>query len=58
MLTDEPGRRHDAVALGAESHWHRRTNRYPGCSCPEWRYHPLYPKPTDPDCSEHGMNQA
>lgn len=56
MVMDEPGRRQDVVALGAESHWHRRTNRYPGCSCPEWRYHPRYPKPTDPDCSEHGVN--
>lgn len=44
----------DAVAVGALSHWERKTNRYPGCTCPPWRYHPRYPKPTDPDCPEHG----
>lgn len=44
----------DAVAVGALSHWERKTNQYPGCTCPPWRYHPRYPKPTDPDCPEHG----
>lgn len=54
MSYDETEKHTDSVALGALSHWHRKTNRYPGCTCPEWRYHPRYPKPTDPDCAEHG----
>ncbi len=44
------------VGTGAESSWTRITNAYPGCSCPRWRYHPVYPKPTDPHCPQHGEN--
>ncbi|SDK80597.1 hypothetical protein SAMN04487913_103239 [Arthrobacter sp. ok362] len=42
------------VGTGAESFWHRRTNTYPGCTCPPWRYNPRYPKPTNPECPQHG----
>jgi len=36
--------------------WSRPTNRYPGCSCPPWRYSPQHNhnRPTSPDCREHG----
>lgn len=54
MSHNETEKQNDSVAVGALSHWHRKTNRYPGCTCPAWRYHPRYPKPTDPDCPEHG----
>jgi len=42
------------VGTGAESFWHRRTNTYPGCTCPPWRYNPAQPKPTNPECEKHG----
>ena len=42
------------VGTGAESFWHRRTNTYPGCTCPAWRYNPAHPKPTNPECPKHG----
>ena len=35
--------------------WARRTNTYPGCTCPAWRYSPRHPKPTNPDCKMHGQ---
>ena len=38
----------------AKENWSRATNRYPGCTCPTWRYNPRHPKPTNPDCSKHG----
>lgn len=34
--------------------WNRRTNTYPGCTCPPARYNPRHPKPTNPDCPTHG----
>jgi hypothetical protein len=43
------------VGTGSQSFWHRRTNTYPGCTCPPWRYNPMYPKPTNPECEKHGM---
>jgi hypothetical protein len=54
MAVDEHGTQHCEVGVGAKSHWQRDTNRYPGCTCPAWRYHPRYPKPTNPDCTTHG----
>ena len=42
------------VGTGSESFWTRRTNTYPGCTCPPWRYHPAHPKPTNPTCRKHG----
>lgn len=45
---------HPVVGTGAESFWHRRTNTYPGCTCPPWRYSPAHPKPTNPECPTHG----
>lgn len=41
---------HDRV----KENWSRVTNRYPGCSCLPWRYSPRHPRPTDPDCPQHG----
>jgi hypothetical protein len=49
---------HNVVGTGAASFWNRRTNSYPGCSCPPWRYHPRYPKPTNPDCQLHGETRT
>jgi len=49
---------HPVVGTGSESFWHRRTNTYPGCTCPPWRYNPAQPKPTDPDCAKHGEPQT
>jgi len=46
------------VGTGAESFWHRRTNTYPGCTCPAWRYNPAHPKPTNPLCPKHGENNV
>ncbi|MFJ4286628.1 hypothetical protein ACIPY0_13400 [Paenarthrobacter nicotinovorans] len=40
--------------MGAPDAWARRTNTYPGCTCPPWRYNPRHPKPTTPDCPQHG----
>jgi hypothetical protein len=40
----------DGVAIGTK----RRDNRYPGCTCPSWRYCPWMKRPTDPHCPEHG----
>jgi hypothetical protein len=34
----------------------QRDNPKPGCSCPSWRYHPMFPRPTDPKCKQHGEN--
>jgi len=34
--------------------WTRRTNTYNGCTCPPARYNPKQPKPTNPQCKEHG----
>jgi hypothetical protein len=34
--------------------WSRQPNRQPGCSCQPWRYSPFAPRPTNPDCPEHG----
>ena len=56
MALDDKGRNHTDVGTGAESFWVRKTNRYAGCTCPPWRYNPRYPKPTSPDCAEHGTN--
>lgn len=33
-----------------------RDNPQPNCSCPKWRYNPRYPRPTDPECKQHGEN--
>lgn len=41
---------HDAAAENRRI----RDNRYPGCTCPPWRYHPAHPKPTNPACPRHG----
>jgi hypothetical protein len=41
------------VGTGADW-WVRPTNRYPNCTCPPARYNPKAPKPTSPDCPEHG----
>ena len=57
MSVDSNGRNHPEVGAGAASFWVRPTNRYPGCCCPAWRYHPRHPKPTNPDCPEHGDNR-
>ena len=46
------------VGTGSESHWTRPTNRYPNCCCPPWRYNPMYPKPTNPECPTHGEAQG
>lgn len=54
MALDDKGVEHCDVGTGAESFWVRRTNRYPGCSCPAWRYSPKHPKPTNPLCEIHG----
>lgn len=51
---DGDGRPHPDVGTGTASFWTRRTNTYQGCTCPPWRYHPKYPKPTNPGCAEHG----
>ena len=37
-----------------KENWSRTTNHYAGCSCPAWRYNPRCPKPTNPQCPEHG----
>jgi hypothetical protein len=57
-MTDRTAYRHFAVGVGVESHWQRAPNRNPGCICPPWRYHPRHPKPTDPDCREHGGSET
>lgn len=57
MAVDDKGRNHPDVGTGAASFWARRTNSYPGCSCPPWRYNPRHPKPTNPDCLEHGAKE-
>ena len=54
MLLDDKGRPVYYVGTGAESFWTRPTNTYPGCTCPPWRYSPMYPKPTNPECPKHG----
>jgi len=46
------------VGTGSASMWTRRTNTYPGCTCPPWRYHPAHPKPTNPTCPKHGENHV
>ena len=38
----------------AKENWARGANRVPGCSCPPWRYSPRHPKPSAPDCPQHG----
>lgn len=30
----------------------------PGCTCPDWRYHPPTPRPTNPDCPKHGTDRT
>lgn len=46
----------EVVALGTESTWQRKDNRYPDCSCQPWRYSPSHShlRPSDPGCPEHG----
>jgi hypothetical protein len=39
-----------------KENWSRATNRY--CDCPAWRYNPRYPKPTNPNCQQHGGNNV
>lgn len=39
---------HDA----GKENWSRGANRY--CACPASRYNPRQPKPTEPNCPEHG----
>jgi len=53
--TKEP--REYQVGTGSPSFWNRPTNRYPGCTCPAWRYSPMHPKPTAPDCPTHGNQE-
>lgn len=36
----------------------RKDNRYPNCSCPDWRYCPWMTRPTDPACPTHGEHEA
>ena len=55
MAMDSEGRNHPDVNVGADW-WTRRTNRYAGCTCPPWRYSPRHPKPTNPDCQQHGAD--
>ncbi|MEO5317611.1 hypothetical protein PV761_03320 [Arthrobacter sp. CC3] len=57
MAVDDKGRNHPDVGTGAPSFWTRRTNQYPGCCCPPWRYNPRHPKPTNPDCPQHGTEE-
>ena len=57
MALDANGHNHPDVGTGHPSFWHRPTNRYPGCTCPPWRYNPMYPKPTNPDCPRHGEQE-
>lgn len=54
MLLDDKGRAHNYVGTGARDAWARPSNRYAGCSCPAWRYNPRHPRPTNPDCAQHG----
>lgn len=54
MVLDDKGKPHNDVGTGAASFWVRRTNTYAGCTCPAWRYSPRHPKPTNPDCPQHG----
>lgn len=54
MVTDEHGREHNDVGVGAASSWHRQPNREPGCTCPPWRYNPRHIRPTNPECPTHG----
>lgn len=42
----------------AKENWSRGANRNPGCSCDPWRYNPRYPKPTNPDCQQHGNQRT
>lgn len=57
MSVDSNGRNHPEVGTGAPSFWVRPTNRYAGCCCPAWRYSPRHPKPTNPECHEHGESR-
>jgi hypothetical protein len=54
MVYDDNGYQHPGVGVGVSSFWDRRTNHYPGCSCPPHRYNPRHIRPTNPDCPEHG----
>lgn len=54
MVYDDNGNQHPGVGVGVRSFWDRRTNQYPGCSCPPARYSPRCTKPTDPHCPTHG----
>ena len=56
MAVDDKGHNHPDVGTGAESSWHRPTNRYPGCSCPPFRYSPahIHKRITNPECEKHG----
>lgn len=58
MVTDEHGREHNDVGVGAASSWNRSPNRYSGCSCPPWRYNPRHIRPTNPDCPTHGESSG
>lgn len=40
-----------------KENWSRGNNPQPGCNCLPWRYQPRYPKPTNPDCPQHGTQQ-
>jgi len=57
MAVDDKGRNHPDVGTGSASFWARKTNRYAGCTCPPWRYNPRHPKPTNPECAEHGEHR-
>ena len=58
MVIDEHGNHHCDVGTGSASFWNRRTNSYPGCSCPPWRYNPRHPRPTNPNCQLHGETRT
>jgi hypothetical protein len=47
----EPAMPGTVVGTGADW-WHRPTNKY--CDCPPSRYDPRHPRPTNPECEEHG----
>jgi len=38
----------------ARENWSRGNNKQPGCNCPPWRYSPVHPRPTNPECKIHG----
>lgn len=44
----------ERVAFAGDDGRKKPDNRYPGCTCPSWRYCPWKKRPTNPDCPEHG----